>query len=653
MRVVNVVATLLVTSAGLFAQSQSPSALGAREPLGTLVRPSPKAWREYTFDKSALHAEFDGTELWVGTVFGGVYRWDTTTGEHENFTRVNDGLLDNGVLDLAVHEGEVWVGHWFGLSHFDGREWVVYDQTTSPLKSAIAVEVVGDVTWVGTWDQGLFRFEGGTWTQFTKFNSGLSDNLVTSIAVDSSGDLWVGAWSGGVDRFDGTTWDNFSPANSGLISYFVWVRAAHPSDGRVWFYCHDDDFDPDVGIAVFDGVSNWELILPPGSGSGSSSFAGPTASQGIHSEYIHSVVVDAADAVWYEGSGAISRQEGSTWTLFDGITTGFDFNLPHGSAMAVSGTGELWAATGAGLLRYDGVDFVSHATTGLWDMDVAEIAVDETGTTWLATRAGVHGVKHGVWTRYTTQNSPLHQDWISTVAATPDGGLLAGGTQGGAAYVKGGQWTTWNTSSSGIHSDHILAAGASRSGAYWFGSGIYSAGAVSRFENGQWTVFTEQGSGLTDDAVTRIVADPYSDAVWFVSHRGADRFVNGTWTYFPIGAPAGDTCKDLAFAPNGDIWFARWQGATLLSRGLTFDFSSANGLAENHSNAIALDALGRVWVGHQDAGLSRLDGGAWTHLDHEDGLTSDRVFAIEITPNGTLWFGTGVNLGRYDPRHER
>jgi ligand-binding sensor domain-containing protein len=153
--------------------------------------------------------------------------------------------------------------------------------------------------------------------------------------------------------------------------------------------------------------------------------------------------------------------------------------------------------------------------------------------------------------------------------------------------------------------------------------------------------------------VTRIVADPSSDAVWLVSHLGADRFESGAWTYHPVGAPAGDRCNDVAFAPNGDVWFARRQGATRLSSGTVTDFDSASGLAEDACNAVAVDASGQVWVGHQDQGLSLFDGALWRQVDSADGLTHDRVKAVEVAPNGVLWFGTGINLGRFSPRHAR
>lgn len=630
---------------GVEAQGFVPSPGADHQAWGTRSAVSPR-WREHTFDKTALHAEFDGETLWVGTEFGGVYRWNTLSGESRNFTRVNDELLSNTVIDLAVGKGQVWAAHWNGLSHHDGTRWQTFDASNSPLSSALALalDAQGN-TWIGTGDSGLFRFDGTTWTQFSTGNSELSDDFVTSIEIDAAGALWIGVLGAGVDRFDGSTWSNFRPGNSGLFSPFVWVRATHPTDGGVWFYCHDDDFDPDVGIVQFDGVS-WQSILPPGSGSGgASSFAGPQPADGIHTEYIHSIVVDTSGSLWFQGAGAISRLTGTDWSLFDGVPSVFDFSLPHGNALAVSASGALWTATAEGIARFDGAVFEPHATPGLWDMDIADVTVDPTGAVWMATRAGLQRLVGDDWTRFTSADSPLPSDDVDAVATIPTGGVLAG-TRLGAARLEGRQWSVWTPATSGIHSDKITAVGASSSGALWFGSGIFGGG-VSRLEDGLWTNFTTQNSGLASNGIQRIVGDPFSDAVWFASSSGASSYENGQWSFLPVGQPVGDTLNDLAFTPDGDVWFARRQGVSRLSNGVLSQFSSADGLAENWSNAVSIDALGRIWIGHHDEGLSRFDGSHWTTLDFADGLTNDRVKAIDLAPDGALWFATGINAGAY------
>ena len=64
----------------------------------------------------------------------------------------------------------------------------------------------GNLMWIGTLG-GLVRVNTLTneTTYFDKTNSGLPDNRVTSIAVDSSGKLWVGTYYG-IGVYDGTNW---------------------------------------------------------------------------------------------------------------------------------------------------------------------------------------------------------------------------------------------------------------------------------------------------------------------------------------------------------------------------------------------------------------------------------------------------------------
>ncbi len=622
--------------APLCAQGQVVRPARSQASASTPSPPNIQRWREEVFDKTAFHAEFAGDDLWVGTEMGGVYRWNTLTGESENFTRVNHGLGSNTVVDLVVNGEEVWAGHWDSLSYFDGQTWTSFDSSNSPLRSALAlaIDFNGD-TWIGTYDQGLFRFDGTTWTNFNAFNSGLSDNFVTSLEFDASGALWMGVWGKGVDRYIPGNWSHFQPSNTGsdgLLSSFVWVREAHPTDGRVWFYCHDDDFQPDVGVVTYDGAGGWSRSLPAGANS-------------IHTEYIHSILVDRQNDVWFKGDGSISRFDGTNWKLFEGISGGFDLNLPHGNAMAAKPNGDLWTATAMGIAKFNGSTFDSHATAGLWDMDVAEVAVDAQGRGWLATREGLHVLDQGQWTRFTTQNSPLPANEVVAVATLPNGGVLLGTHQGAVLY-QGGQWTVWNTSNSGIHSNHILAVAASQSGALWFASNFYGSGA-SRYENGQWTHFSAQAGGLSTNSINGIMGDPNTNDVWFTSSQGANRYGSGLWSYFPIGAAAGDSLKDVAFAPNGDLWFARTQGISLIRAGTQFDFSTAHGLAENNTNALAIDDLGHVWAGHQDYGVSRFNGTTWKTFDDEDGLTNVRVKSIATGPGGVTWFGTGVNLGLF------
>jgi ligand-binding sensor domain-containing protein len=62
--------------------------------------------------------------------------------------------------------------------------------------SSIAEDKKGNL-WFGTFDAGVSRYNGTTFTTFTT-KHGLAGKNVTSIKEDKNGNLWFGAQGGGV-----------------------------------------------------------------------------------------------------------------------------------------------------------------------------------------------------------------------------------------------------------------------------------------------------------------------------------------------------------------------------------------------------------------------------------------------------------------------
>ena len=123
----------------------------------------------------------------------------------------------------------------------------------------------------------------------------------------------------------------------------------------------------------------------------------------------------------------------------------------------------------------------------------------------------------------------------------------------------------------------------------------------------------------------------------------------------PLGIPSalvtGVTCDDA-----GNCWFATWNGLDVRSpSGQWVHFGTADGLAHPYCWDVAVDAAGRVWVGHHTAGVSLLDyngtlgrkrDDTWLTFTASDGLRSDRVHTVEIAPDGRVWFGLGTSTYR-------
>jgi ligand-binding sensor domain-containing protein len=86
-------------------------------------------------------------------------------------------------------------------------------------------------------------------------------------------------------------------------------------------------------------------------------------------------------------------------------------------------------------------------------------------------------------------------------------------------------------------------------------------------------------------------------------------------------------------------------------------YTTADGMGDNYAYAIAVDTLGRIWVGHLNHGVSVYNGSTWQNYDQVAGLSrpdslagplGERVFDIKISPlDGDVWIASSLGLARY------
>jgi hypothetical protein len=267
---------------------------------------------------------------WIATA-SGLVRFDGA--QWMLYTAGTGSLPSSFITALATNNGTVWVGTDKGLAKYDGTAWTVYDSTAiqgNLVVSRIFCDMATGIVWAGT-EKGLLKYEAGVWTRYDDSNSGLAEDLVRSVTVDKNGVLWVGTFDhfkflGRLWKFDGATWTNTRLDHRELPSSF-----------------------PDV------------------------------------------LTVDRNNVLWLgvKGTtgGAIVRIEGEHWKIFRNT----DSPWLHGgiSALVFEDT-TAWIASGAGLVRYDGGNWMgfTKATSALPDDYVSTVAIDSRGNKWIGTISG-------------------------------------------------------------------------------------------------------------------------------------------------------------------------------------------------------------------------------------------------------------------------
>lgn len=111
---------------------------------------------------------------------------------------------------------------------------------------------------------------------------------------------------------------------------------------------------------------------------------------------------------------------------------------------------------------------------------------------------------------------------------------------------------------------------------------------------------------------------------------------------------AGNHVNDIVQDSTGIIWIATTNGVSAFN-GIEFhNYTVRSGLAENICTSIFCDDQNRIWVGHQNAGISCIDHDTVVTFNEETGLINNEVHDIIQTKDGKVWIATFGGVSIYD-----
>jgi signal transduction histidine kinase/ligand-binding sensor domain-containing protein len=171
------------------------------------------------------------SNLWVGTSAYGVYQF-----RQDHFVPMFDRIQISERVNVIYedHKDRIWFGYLNGLAYYENGK---LTKTSMPWLSD-EYEVVAIVAdrrnrlWVGTKGAGLFCLNDGHFTSYTTTN-GLLSNLVWSLYVDAEDALWIGTADGGLSRLRDGKFANFTPRD-GLADNTI-CHITEDSQRRLWF----------------------------------------------------------------------------------------------------------------------------------------------------------------------------------------------------------------------------------------------------------------------------------------------------------------------------------------------------------------------------------------------------------------------------------
>jgi ligand-binding sensor domain-containing protein/signal transduction histidine kinase len=366
--------------------------------------------------------------------------------------------------------------------------------------------------WIGTDEDGLFRYSAGHLTNYTTTN-GLPASRVSSLMEDRESNIWV-ATNAGLCRLGTRRIVNYTL--SGKLAHIYVSAIAQDPAGRIWF-------GTPYGLTSLRGER----------------FTNYSVTDGLYSGYILSLLVDRAGTVWIGTGGGLNRASGGRilrdpWNpagsgrttvmrsffqdrdanVWVGWERGFsvfrgrrvtDFLLPDSLlntlvvALCRGPGGSLWVGTqGEGLFRYSvGSDASGHLTVrssghygrkeGLTDVNIRSLLADREGTLWVGTRYG--GAERLFFSgdsvcRIAQYGSAegLAGDWVMQMLQDHDGNLWFATNRGvDRLPVNGGMQAVRLNATHGMAGDDAEALCEDRDGQIWIGA----TNGVTRYSPGE------------------------------------------------------------------------------------------------------------------------------------------------------------------------
>ena len=311
--------------------------------------------------------------------------------------------------------------------------------------------------WFGTKGEGLYRYDGKMFTNYTE-KDGLSSNFIWSMIEDNMGILWFGT-ADGISCYDPSapmapdgkkfTTIPITDLNSSIThrkSVPDSFGMPYPEENSVWTILQDKKgifwFGTTNGIFRYDGLRYTHFAQDDGI----SNTTGVIINKG-HAYGVEHILEDKNGNIWFGGRGTAGI------LYFDGKKlTSFKPDGEHWVwPLLMDKAGNLWFSNWWGVYRYDGKSFFTLAQNdGFYATSTTCITEDKNGRIWFGSdvenEAGKGGLScfDGKSFSHFTSKDGLIQESVWSITADRAGNLWIGTRNTGLSRYDGRDFTAFS-----------------------------------------------------------------------------------------------------------------------------------------------------------------------------------------------------------------
>jgi ligand-binding sensor domain-containing protein/serine phosphatase RsbU (regulator of sigma subunit) len=550
-------------------------------------------------------------------------RINAQTYDFRNFN-VEDGLVQSQVLSISQDRyGNLWFGtNNGGASKYDGNKFVSYTENDSLVNNVVfSISEVKDGRILFGTNGGLSILNGKKFTNLTD-QQGLPHNRVFKTIQDNNETIWI-ATTKGVCQLDGNKIIPFDKDT--LLSKAIVFTMYCDKANNLWFG------------TLGNGVIKYNLK--------SGSFKYFSTAQGLQNVFVRSINEDLQGNVYVGTIAGINRITPAGKVENVNIPGQQDMGF---TAIVPDNKNNLWLATSEGICKYNGFAYRKYKSkNGLASDKLMCGFQDREGNFWFGTDGfGVSKFTGEAFLSYSSADL-LPGDYIKYIYQDTKKNIWLAVKDCGVVSLAGGKITPYRINfkdiANSLVDNDVQSIIEDEKGNMYFGT---KAG-LSVF-NGQRFHNYNMKDGLEDENILSMLRD-HQNNIWVGTPTGLFMFRNDK---FEAVAEVNNTFKgnipvySIFEDRNRALWLATQSGVVKYRPGKTQRYNKVSGFTDKRVTTVLQDKSGHLWFGTDD-GIFRYDYAAFTNIDEEKGLSSNKIYLM-LLANDHLWVGTNKGIDKID-----